>query len=80
MILLDFQRKGVNDTLPPGDENKMKYFSISKNFTRITNGTNKYKTRPRIKNFKHPYDGYYETYSIIVKENKKKWASLPFVD
>lgn len=77
---IDVQRKRINDTLPSGEENKMKHFSISKKFTRILNGINKYKTSPRIKRFEFPYDGYSEIYNIITKENKKKWASLPFID
>lgn len=80
MITIDTQRKRYNETIPSDYDNKLKCFSISKKFTRVTNGTNKYKTSPRIKRFKPPYDGFFEVWGQIVKENKKKWASLPFID
>lgn len=79
MIIIDTQRKRYNATIPPGPDNK-KYFSSSKKFTRLTNGTNKYKTSPRLQRFTWPNDGFYEVWGQHVKENKKKWASLPFVD
>lgn len=80
MVIIDVQRKRYNETIPSGDDNKIKNFSVSKKFTRVTNGINKYKTSPHVKRFTWPNDGFYEVWGQLVKENKKKWASLPFVD
>ena len=73
-------RKRENETIPAGIENRMNSFSMSKKFTRITNGTNKYKTRPHVKKYKGPTNGYCDLYWKLIIENKKKWALFPFVD
>lgn len=77
---IDVQRKRANDEIPPGVENKMQCFSMSKKFTRVANGTNKIKTMPVIKRYKPPLAWYCELYFSITMENKKRWAPLPFVD
>lgn len=75
----DIIRKRVDDILPNGFE-RYKFFSCSSKFTRLRNGTNRYKTKPRIKDFQEPYDGFYELYRAIIKENKKKYTIIPFID
>lgn len=76
----DFLHKGIDETLPPNEPQRMKYFSTSKKITRLRNGMNRHKTFPRIRLFELPYGPFFEVYGTIVKENKKRYAILPFID
>jgi hypothetical protein len=71
--------KTCEDTLPNGFE-RYKFFSYSRKFTRLRNGTNKYKTRPKLIDFKEPDSGFFEIYGIITRENKKRYTIIPFID
>lgn len=75
----DLMTKRINDTLPNGFD-RYKFFSCSHKFTRLRNGRNKYKTRPKIKEFQEPYSVLFEVYGTIIKENKKKYTIIPFID
>lgn len=74
--------KRYNETVPGenGDECRLKCFSSSKKFTRLRNGTNKYKTSPHYYNYQLPNSGIHEVYCKLAKENKKRHCPLPFID
>lgn len=75
----DIIRKRHNDVLPNGFE-RYKYFSCSEKFTRLRNGSNKYKNRPKVEEIKKPNYGFYEIYGALLKELKKKYTIIPYID
>ena len=68
-----------NETLPNGFE-RYKMFSMSRKFTRILNGTNKYKTSPKYYRIKLPSDGFWEIRKAFFLERKRRRAGIPFID
>ena len=75
----DIIRKRHNDVLPNGFE-RYKHFAYSKKFTRLRNGSNKYKTRPKVEDFEKPNYAFFEIYGVVLKENKKKYTIIPYID
>lgn len=75
----DIIRKRIDDVLPNGFE-RYKHFASSKKFTRLRNGSNEYKTRPKVKEFDKPTYAFYEIYGVLIRENKKKYTIIPFID